>query len=74
MYTYRICTFGVPSDLPKRLFWGEDSKDRAIAAAQAAHGTGSCSSVRVYECDSRLLAISADISRVRPGERVIFSV
>lgn len=67
---YSIVTFGRPSAYtPKTCA----DLDRAIAYARRAKGSGSCSDARVYECESRSLASSADIAEVRDGERVVWS-
>ncbi len=49
------------------------SLERAKRIASAAKGTGTCNAARVLECDTVTLAKSADISRIRSGERTIFS-
>ena len=50
------------------------SEQRAMQAAFEAKGTGTCSTVRVYECDSVAIARTVDIGEVRRGERVIATV
>jgi predicted metal-binding protein len=63
---YSVVTFG---NAPSRKVF--TSVDRAKAAAARAVGVGSCSTARVYECESRDMAKTADISRVRRGERIV---
>jgi predicted metal-binding protein len=63
---YSIVTFGTA---PARKVFS--SIDRAKAAAAKAVGVGSCSTARVYECETRDLAKTADISRVRRGEKIV---
>lgn len=63
---YAICTFGTS---PKQTVFR--NLDRAKIAARGAVGRGSCTTARVYQCESRALAMTADISRVRPGERIV---
>jgi len=41
-----------------------------LAVAQQAVGIGSCTEARVYECETRKLADTADISVIRKGERI----
>ncbi len=72
METYAVVTFGSPKT-PTRPRTTRD-KNRAIAAANAAVGTGTCSNARVYRCDTAALAKSADISVIRPGENCIYSI
>jgi hypothetical protein len=68
---HTVVTFGSPRRPIQSYFSGRDAEFRARQAAQEAKGTGSCSAARVYECDTRKLAITADISEVRAGERVV---
>jgi hypothetical protein len=63
---FAVVTFG---SAPRQTVF--TSLDRAKRAAQSAIGRGSCSAARVYECDSRTLAKTADISLVRDGERIV---
>ena len=65
---YAIVYFGCPSVIRR----GSATRDAAISVAKLAKGTGTCTAARVYECETLSLARSADISIVRPGERVIF--
>ena len=62
---FSVVTFG--SSPARKVF---TSYDRARAAADRAIGKGSCTAARVYECDTRKLARTADISQVRKGERI----
>jgi hypothetical protein len=64
---YSIVTFGAPA---KTLPSFVRSPNRALKLARAALGTGTCSAVRIYACDTVALAKSADISDVRAGERI----
>lgn len=48
------------------------SLSRAKKLADAARGSGTCTTARVLECDTVALAKSADISRVRAGERTVY--
>jgi hypothetical protein len=43
---------------------------QAVSVATHLVGTGSCNAAKVYECDTIEIAQSADISRLRKGERV----
>jgi hypothetical protein len=63
---YSVVTFGTA---PARKVFA--TADRAKAAAAKAVGVGSCSTARVYECETRELAKTADISRVRRGEKIV---
>lgn len=69
MTYYAVVTFGSPrieiASYYKSLY-------RAERVAQEAVGSGTCTSARVYACDTRQLAKTADISEVRPGERIVF--
>ena len=70
MKFYTTVTFGTPSiRRPK----GYTSEASAIKFANEAKGTGSCTNARVYECDTLEQARTADISEIRPGEKVIFT-
>lgn len=71
MKWYAIVTFGLPG-AKIRYARVTANKDQAIASASCLKGTGSCTSVRVYECGTRKLARSADISEVRGGERIVY--
>lgn len=66
---YAVVTHGAPAVRLASLY---TSEQRAVSAAFGAKGTGNCSTVRVYECDSAELARTADISEVRPGERIVY--
>ena len=63
---YAVVTFGTS---PRQTVF--TSLERAKKAALAAVGKGSCTNARVYACETRKLAQSADISVVRKGEMVI---
>jgi hypothetical protein len=63
---YAICTFGTK---PKKTVF--TTLAAAKEAASDCVGLGSCTTVRVYECDTRELAKTADISEIRDGERVV---
>ena len=63
---YAVVTFGTS---PKQTVFS--SIERAKSAAQRAVGRGSCTTARVYECETRKLAKTADISKVRKGERIV---
>ena len=63
---YAVVTFGTA---PKQTVF--TSVGRAKAAAQRAVGRGSCTTARVYECETRKLAKTADISVVRKGEAIV---
>lgn len=70
MSYFVIVTFGCPNvRIPKF----RTSQDKAQHDADQVRGTGTCSAARVYECDTLSLAKSADISTVRPGERIVYS-
>ena len=62
---YAITTFG-PAPR-KRVF---NDIDSAIRAAERLPNT---TTARIYECDSDKLARSADISRLREGERIVWT-
>jgi len=67
---YAVVTLGVPG----RAYCccnPYTSEQAARRDGLAAKGTGTCQTVRIYECDSEALARSADISEVRHGERII---
>lgn len=67
---YTVVTFGSPAaDYPRY----RRSETAAIQDADAAMGSGTCTNARVYECDSLAIALSADISEVRSGERIVYS-
>ena len=66
---YAIVTFGRSPAAP--IIYR--SLDRAVSAAQSHWDTSSCSTVRVYECDTRELAKTADVSQVRTGEHIVWS-
>ena len=70
MKHYVVVTFGIPGETRPtyRL-----SVDMAKKDAIKAKGSGRCTAARVYECNTRALALTADISKVRNGERVIFN-
>ncbi len=63
---FAVVTFGTS---PKQTVF--TSLDRAKKVAENAVGNGSCTNARVYECDTRALAKTADISVVRFGERIV---
>ena len=65
---YAIVYFGCPAVIRRE----RATRDAAISVAKLAKGTGNCTAARVYECDTVAMARTADISIVRPGERVIF--
>lgn len=65
---YSIVYFGRPNNLTR----GSNSKEKAIAIANEAKGSGTCTAARVYECETLCLARTSDISVVRQGERVVF--
>lgn len=65
---YAIVYFGRPA----RMVRSTATERAAISFAQHAKGTGSCTTARVYACDTVALAKTADISIVRDGERIIF--
>jgi hypothetical protein len=67
---YKVVTFGHPMGKRPRY---RLSEALAIRDAEAAKGTGTCTAARVYECDTRSLALSADIAVVRRGERIVYS-
>lgn len=62
-----VQTFGSPA---KRIPTFVRSANKALRLAREALGTGTCSHVRIYACDTVALAKSADISVVRSGERI----
>jgi len=62
---YAVVTFGWPTNHIGYYYLNEQ---RARDVADEAKGTGSCTNARVHECESRKLAISADISQIREGE------
>lgn len=66
--TYAIVTFGRPA--ARTLRWTSNI-NRAIRAAEAAKGTGTCTAARVIECATPALAKTADIGDTRPGEAVV---
>lgn len=63
---YAVVTFGTS---PRQTVF--TSLDRAKRAAQDAVGKGSCTTARVYECETRKLAETANISELRKGERIV---
>lgn len=63
---YAVVTFGTS---PRRKVFTDKAKAEKVAAN--AIGKGSCNNARVYECDTRELARTADISEVRKGERIV---
>ena len=63
---YAVVTFGTS---PRQTVF--TSIERAKKAAANAIGRGSCTAARVYECESRKLAKTADISVVRKGEAIV---
>lgn len=67
---YRVVTFGSPRAANYPAY--RRSEALARGDASAAMGTGTCTSARVYECDTRALALSADISVVRGRERIVY--
>lgn len=69
MATYAIVYWG----RPRRMIRTAVTADRAMFYAQSAIGTGSCTLAKVYECETDVLAKTADISRVRAGERIIWN-
>ena len=69
---FAVVTFGSPSR-SVQLGHYYRTLARAYRAADAAMGTGSCTAARVYECDTRDLARTADISKIRKGESHVYS-
>lgn len=69
MATYAIVYWGSPLHVIRTA----TTAARAIAAAKSAIGTGNCTLARVYECQTKRLAKTASISRVRDGERIIWN-
>lgn len=67
---YTVVCFGSPTRGKGQRVTSEEN---ARAQANAAKGSGSCTSALVYECDTRKLAMTADISERRDGERVVYS-
>jgi hypothetical protein len=67
--TYSVVVFGAPEVRIARV---HSELETAREAANLAKSFGTCSAARVYECCSRRLARSADISEVRDGERVVY--
>ena len=63
---YAVVTFG--SSPARKVF---TKYEQARAVANSAIGKGSCTDARVYECETRQLAKTADISEVRKGERIV---
>lgn len=63
---YAVVTFGTS---PRQTVF--TSVERAKKAAANAIGRGSCTDARVYECSSRKLAKTADISVLRKGESIV---
>jgi len=68
--TYAVVTFGSPSVTLKPYY---RSLRTARRDALCAKDSGSCSTARVYECETRKLAKTADASEVRRGERIVFN-
>jgi len=62
---FAVVTFGTSPS--KTVF---TSLARAEAVAQQAVGIGSCTEARVYACETRKLARTADIGVVRNGEQI----
>ena len=62
---FAVVTFGTS---PKQTVF--TNLDKANAAADQAVGCGSCTDARVYKCETRKLASTADISVIRKGERI----
>jgi len=69
MATYAIVYWG----RPRRMIRTSATADGAISYAKSAIGTGICTLAKVYECETDSLAKTADISRVRAGERIIWN-
>jgi len=67
---YAITTFGSPRPRQKSYYGSEAA---ALRDARDMKGSGTCSCVRVYACETRNLATTADISEVREGERIVCS-
>ena len=67
---YAVATFGKPTT---RLISFYRDLDQAIAAAKKAKGTGTCTTARVIRCPSRRRAQAANLSKLQPGERVVYT-
>ena len=65
---YAVVTFGTS---PKQKVFTR--QEQASSVARNSVGIGSCTNSRVYQCDTRELAESADISQLRNGERIVAS-
>lgn len=65
---YAIVTFG-PRGVKTSTYYR--SLARAERDAQAVRARGLASAIRIYECTTRQLAATADISVVRRGERIV---
>jgi len=63
---FAVVTFGTS---PKKTVF--TTLAAAKKAAAECVGIGSCTNAKVYECDTRELAKTADISEIRDGERVV---
>lgn len=72
MKYYSVVTFGAVARSVHQIRQGR-SEARAIRSAVECKGSGSCSMARVYECDTLALARTADVSQIRPGERIVYS-
>ena len=71
---YRLVTFGAPSRAvapQSYLARGPAGLRRLIRAAQEVVGTGSCTTARVVECETRAQALAADISV--PGGVIVWA-
>lgn len=65
---YALVTFGQTNE---KKVWA--NQEDASAAAYRSKGRLNCSTARVYECDTRELAKTSDISVIRDGERCVMS-
>jgi len=63
---YAVVTFGTK---PQQTVFGD--LERARVAAARAVGCGSCTDSRVYACETRQLAETANIGAVRAGESIV---
>jgi hypothetical protein len=71
---YAVVTFGSPSQgLWKKLKSYANQRWAERVAAEILED-GRCQAIRIYECDTQELAESADISEVRPGERIVRNI
>ena len=68
---YSLVTFGSPASRIEPFYSSEQAAQRAALDAK---GTGTCSTVRIYECDSERLARTADMSMIRTGERIVATI